>query len=95
MIIVAGSGGDTDNFDIAPDAANPLIFKYASLKGKTDLRFTGLASYFNNRALVEQKVLQIAWRVSWNNDDQELSTQVSMAPAQAWPLRKVAPNLPM
>ena len=82
MIIAAGSDGETDTFDVTPDAANPLIFKYTSLKGKTDLRFTGLASYFGNRALVDQKVLKIAWRVSWNNDDQELSIQVSMAPAQ-------------
>ncbi|CAE7785174.1 unnamed protein product [Symbiodinium microadriaticum] len=73
----SGAAGDTDTdtFDVAPDAANPLIFKYASLKGKTDLRFTGVASYFSNRALLEQKVLKMAWRVSWNNDDQDLSIQ--------------------
>ncbi|CAE7762047.1 unnamed protein product [Symbiodinium sp. KB8] len=65
----SGAAGDTDTdtFDVAPDAANPLIFKYASLKGKTDLRFTGVASYFSNRALLEQKV----------------APKVSMAPAQA------------
>ena len=53
-----------------PDETAPLVFKYAA----TDInsvRFTSIASAFNNRELMESKSLTLAWRVSYSTDEQE------------------------
>ncbi|CAE7207262.1 unnamed protein product, partial [Symbiodinium sp. KB8] len=72
-----GSSGDVDFFEIKADEQNPLVFKFSAIPHKTieqgAVKFTSLASQFNNRELMDGKMLQMCWRVSYSQDDQEVS----------------------
>ena len=70
-----GSSGDVDFFEIKADEQNPLVFKFSAIPHKTieqgAVKFTSLASQFNNRELMDGKMLQMCWRVSYSQDDQD------------------------
>ena len=71
----AGSGGDVDFFEITPDEQSPLVFKFSAIPQRTidqgGIKHTSIASFFNNRELMCNKMLQMCWRVSYSQDDQD------------------------
>ena len=69
-MILAGDERDTDCLVVQPDESLPFVFKYTSMENK-EVRFTSVASAFNNRELMESKALNMSWRVSYNQDEQE------------------------
>ena len=76
------NAGD-DSFVIAPDPQQiPLVFKYTQKTG-TDAKFTTMASYFTNAALLASPNLRLVWRVSFQADEQDIinvSIQISKRP---------------
>ena len=66
----AGQEGDTDFFMVTPDDASPLVFKYVSMENK-EVRFTSIASALRNRELLESRALNLTWRLTYNQDDQD------------------------
>ena len=103
-IISSGADGEVDCFTISPEATSPLIFKYASNVSKPEMvRFTGLASFFNNRELLDQTMLRLIWRVrlastsSLNLQNMVSSVQLSRSYANEdqVPRRRVLEYVPL
>ena len=71
-----------DYFELVPDEAAPLVFKFSSLVGK-EVRFTSVASHFRNRELMHSKAVAMCWRVSYSHDD-----QAGMGEKDKWKIRE-------
>ena len=52
---------------VALQVKNDCIFTLR----KSDLRFTGVASHFRGKDLMESKALRMVWRVAFSHDDQD------------------------
>ncbi|CAE7749152.1 unnamed protein product [Symbiodinium sp. CCMP2456] len=70
-----GNAGDVDFFEVTPEEQNPLVFKFSAIPKAAveqgNVKYTSLASLFNNRELMDSKMLQLCWRVSYSQDDQD------------------------
>lgn len=71
----AGNAGDVDFFEVTPEEQNPLVFKFSAIPKAAveqgNVKYTSLASLFNNRELMDSEMLQLCWRVSYSQDDQD------------------------
>ncbi|OLQ12234.1 Clavaminate synthase-like protein [Symbiodinium microadriaticum] len=83
---------DTDCLVVQPDESLPFVFKYTSMENK-EVRFTSVASAFNNRELMESKALNMSWRVSYNQDEQEncISSPTLLSNRRRFKLSHIAP----
>ena len=64
-------GPANETFTISPSSQTvPLVFKYTKGNG-SNLKFTSVASFYNNKELMHSEMLRMVWRVCFNADEQD------------------------